>query len=44
MLCVNPLRYQPALAILEPKLGADHPWTVRCRENLAKIEDPLASA
>ena len=29
--------YQQALAILEPKLGAEHPWTVRCRENLGKL-------
>jgi len=33
------LLYQQALAILEPKLGAEHPWTVRCRENLAKVEN-----
>ena len=31
--------YQQAIAILEPKLGAEHPWTVRCRENLAKVEN-----
>jgi tetratricopeptide (TPR) repeat protein len=31
--------YQQALAILEPKLGAEHPWTVRCQENLAKLDE-----
>ncbi|MEM7797413.1 MAG: tetratricopeptide repeat protein [Cyanobacteria bacterium P01_C01_bin.118] len=29
--------YQQALAILEPKLGVDHPWTVRCRERLNEL-------
>ncbi|MEM6521048.1 MAG: tetratricopeptide repeat protein, partial [Cyanobacteria bacterium P01_C01_bin.70] len=30
--------HQQALAILEPKLGNDHPWTIRCRDNLAKLD------
>lgn len=31
--------YEQALAILDAKLGPEHPWTVRCRENLEKLDE-----
>jgi hypothetical protein len=31
--------YVEALEILEPGLGAEHPWTVRCRENLEQLRN-----
>ena len=29
--------YQQTLDILEPKLGVDHAWAVRCREHLNEL-------